>query len=527
MHQSSGSVQERWTQSHSGRIMAVLLVFGITVGLPLELAISTGSIGIPHNDAWSHAKIAETFGRTGMLQLVGWNRTALVGQVIPLGPLATSVVVQQVFVAVLSLVALAACYAYLLRRVGSAAALLGTVLVGITPDFGLLATSFMSDVPAFAALMVCLVLIDRALQTSNPLYLAFGLLVGVWGVTIREQDLVAPVAAVAITSMAWHGRKRLVALGLGGIAAAAIGVFEVWRRSLPYGDSPALRPTASQAAQQVVLAIFTIALYVAPAVFAVARPARWGLGTRWLSAIVLVSALVIAVEHYPMVFLGNYLDPTGAYPAASVGVRADVIPSWLWLALVLVACVSLAGLVGVLLHSESRIDLLSGLVGTLLIVGTIAQAAVGQLIFGRYLLPLVPIVCAVLLNGHKLRHRVFVIPTLALLAAVSLGITANALAFDAARWQAAARMQQQGISATDINAGLEWVGYHATEPAERRPVRPGTISRYMRMFQNSRECYVVSASQLPNLNLLSTFEYRTYGLFGRSELWIYQPARCG
>ena len=70
--------------------------------MPLALAFLTGSIAIPHNDAWSHSRIAEGFARDGEIRMLGWNRTALVGQVVPLGPLAASIVAQQVFVAVLA-----------------------------------------------------------------------------------------------------------------------------------------------------------------------------------------------------------------------------------------------------------------------------------------------------------------------------------------------------------------------------------------------------------------------------------------
>ena len=515
-----------WIESRTGRTVALLVVLALATGVPLVLAIVTGSIGIPHNDAWSHAKIAEEFGRTGVIQLVGWNRTALVGQVVPLGPLASSIIAQHLFVAALSLVALVATYAYLVRKVVPSAALLGTLIVGIAPEFGLLATSFMSDIPAFAALMLCLVLTDQALRTQKPLYLAFALLAGVWGVTIREQDIVGPVVALAVTSLAWRGRKRLIALGLGLLAAAAVGVFELWRRSLPYGDSPVFEPDVLAAARVVVLAAFTIALYVAPAVFSVARPTQWSVRTRWLSAISLIPTLAIAIEAYPVVFLPNCLDPSGAYSAASVGARVDVIPSWLWLGLVLLACVSLCLIIGLVLDKRFRIDRTSALVGALFIAGTIAQAAAGQAIFSRYLLPLLPIACAVILKGHVLRRRRFMIPALTCLAVVWLGITANALSFDAARWQAASTLQQRGIAATDINAGLEWVGYHAAEPAEQGRARRGVMTWYMSMFQKSRECYVISASQLGGRSPIDIYEYRTYGLSGVSQLWIYQGTGC-
>jgi hypothetical protein len=522
----AGTVKVGWVQSRRTRFWALLGIVAMATSLPVALAIFTGSIAIPHNDAWSHSKIAEEFGRTGLIRLVGWNRTALVGQVVPLGPLGTSILAQHVFVAALSVVGLAATYAYLVRRVVPLAALLGTLVVGIIPEFGLLSTSFMSDIPAFAALMVCLVLVDQALATKKPRYLALALLAGVWGVTIREQDLVGPVVGVAVTAVAWRGHKRLLALGLGSMAAAAIGIFELWRRSLPYGDSPIFQPDVPTAWLELIQAVFTLALYVAPAVFTVARPRQWRIGTRWLSAIALIPTVALAAAYYPTVFLGNYLDPSGAYYGASVGIRTHVIPSWLWLGLVALACMSICLSIGVLLDRRDRIDQVSALLGTLLIVGTIAQVTVGQIIFARYLLPLLPIACVVILNDRRPRNWWWGIPSIACLAVVSMAITANALSFDAARWRAASTLQQQGIPAVDIDAGLEWVGYHAAEPAVRRPGHRGTSGWYMRMFEKSRECYVVSASPLKGLRLLRTSEYRSYGVFGTSQLWLYQRDPC-
>ena len=286
-----------------------------------------------------------------------------------------SIIAQHLFVAALSLVALSATYAYLGSRVVPSAALLGTVLVGINPEFGLLATSFMSDIPAFAALMVCLVLTDRARLTQQTGYLALALVVGVWGVTIREQGLVGPAVAVAVTSLAWRGPKRLIALALGVVGAAAIGAFELWRRSLPYGDPPAFALDLSKGGRTLILAMFTVGLYVAAAVISVARPTEWSVRTRWFSAIAFLVALATAAYHYPGVFLGNYLGRFGAYAAAGVGTTAELVPPWLWMALVGLACVSLALATGLLLDSGCRLDRTSGLVGSLPVFGTVLRGA--------------------------------------------------------------------------------------------------------------------------------------------------------
>jgi len=515
--------ESRPAGGRAGGTALVLLVAVVATGIPLLLAFVTGSIAIPHNDAWSHTRIAQEFARSGEFVLLGWNRSALLGQIVALGPLGESIIAQHLFVAALSVVALLATHRYLHPRVGSAAALLGTAIVAMLPEFGLLATSFMTDMPAFAALMVCLVLTDRALRTGSPGWLAAALVVGVWGITIREQDLVGPVVAVAVTAVAWSGRKRAVALAYGAAAAGAILAFEVWRRALPDGDPPGFQLDPGYALSSTVRAAFTIALYLAPALFLVARPARWAASTRWASGTVLVGAVAVSVVRRGDVVLGNYLAASGAYGEAALGAR-EVLPTWWWAVLVAVACVSGALLAGHLLEEGLRVDRVTALAVALLIAGTIGQAALGQDTYARNLLPLVPLACVPLLARLEAPRWGRALPALALMFTTSLALTANALAFDAARWNAATALTEDGVAATDIDAGIEWVGYHATSPAV---VGTGWTDGgwWMNRFSGSRACHLISASPLGS-EVLGTVDYRTYAVFGHSTLWIHAGSPC-
>ncbi|NUT51809.1 MAG: hypothetical protein HOV94_31630, partial [Saccharothrix sp.] len=156
----------RWAPGHR----AVWALFGsaVVVGLvvPLSLAVTTGSLSIPHNDSWAYSRIAETFGRTGRIELLGWNRSALFGQFLPLGPLASRLEAQHVFVALLGLVALVATYDLCVASTGRRRAALAAVAVALWPGFGLLATSFMSDMPTLAAVTACLALGRRAVSSG-------------------------------------------------------------------------------------------------------------------------------------------------------------------------------------------------------------------------------------------------------------------------------------------------------------------------------------------------------------------------
>jgi hypothetical protein len=526
------------------RLLPVAGVLCLCVVWPGLLALLTGSLSIPHNDAWAYSVDAQHYAQSGSVELVGWAHGATIGQIIVLGPLGSSITVQQLFVAVLALVGLLATYGWLVPRVGTSRALLGTALVGLTPDFGLLATSFMTDIPAFTAVVVCLFLTDQALRTQDARYLLGALAVGTWGVTVREQAIVGPVAAVVVTVAAWRGRQRRIALVGGVLSALGILWFEVWRRSLPNGQGPAFHLYPAEVARTAVFECFTVALAVFPAVLVTARPGGWSRRARLMSALALVVAVAEAYRRDGNVFLGNYMWPGGAYNLASIGTRS-VLPLWWWFTLVATACVSLALIVGHFVDSGVSLDRMSGLVLLLMVGGTLAQAAV-EPVFARYLLVLILVACVALLGSRaadnrsppRRRNRLLSLVAVAGLAATSTAITANALAFDAARWQAASSLVARGVPPTDIDAGFEWVGYHASGPAawssapenaqntSRSSAHPDALSFYMALFEHSRECYVVSASPLDGLRLDSTARYRTYALAGSSKLWIYQLSPC-
>lgn len=516
--------------------LALLVVVLAAVGLPAVVAWVTGSLSIPHNDAWSHSKIAMTFARTGDIHLLGWNRTGLLGQVVVLGPLGASVVAQQLFVAALACVGLVATFFFLQPRTGSALAVFGSAVVGALPQFGLLATSYMSDMPAFVAGMVCIAVGDRALRSDSRRALALAVLVGLWGATIREQAIVAPVVILLMAVLLWRRRHLTFLLLVAAVTATSFGLFESYRRGLPDGDPPTLHLSARQGVTTGIYLALTLSLYLAPAVFLRARPRTWSGPTRVLASVTLAGSGLLAVTKHGNVLLGNYLDAHGAYSDAFLGTR-NVLPQTVVLVLSLIACASLAGLVGLGLSRQVRVGRLEALFAGAFFIGTLAQAVVGQAAFGRYLLPVVPIALAVLLApagesrgrpDEPGRRVVWALPlgVLAAVTVVSGALLTNALSFDAARWQAAEQLQAQGVPADRIDAGLEWVGYHARGVAHQGAVEANE-SRYSAMF-GSHTCATVAASPLANrADPVATYPYRTFAVFGHSDLHVYRVGTCG
>jgi hypothetical protein len=110
---------------------------------------------------------------------------------------------------------------------------------------------------------------------------------------------------------------------------------------------------------------------------------------------------------------------------------------------------------------------------------------------------------------------------------LSLLICANALARDAAVWNEANSLVAQGVPATSIDAGLDWVGYHAGLPADRlRKRTSGELDFWESMFPRSRVCYAVTIAPLHHRTPFERVPYRTFAVFGRAYLDVYRVDAC-
>jgi hypothetical protein len=508
-------------------LFAAAVLLGVLV--PVALAVATGSLSIPHNDAWSYSRIAQTFGLTGRIELLGWNRSALFGQFMVLGPLARWLVAQHLFVALLGVVTLAAVYDLVVSSIGRALAAFAVLVVAIWPGFGLLATSFMPDVPAMAAMMLCLAVGRRALLRGSTSLLAVSVAFGLWGFTIREQALAAPVAVLLLTAVRARRSRRkrdwIVLVCTTVIFFVGALGFEFWRQSYGAGDPPVLSvpSTLLQLGGSVVVrGYFLLALGLAPAVLLVARPWRWGRGAL-LASLAAFAVAVAAVYRFgaPGFFVGNYLNPAVPYWGAGNGQPAEIFAPRIWLLIVALACGSGVLLAGVLVRRLRYVNPLLGVFLTLMVLGNVASALSGQPLFDRYWLLALPPLLAVVLSertspGHsgfaRVAERAPAAAALAGLAAVSLTVTAAGLAYGSARWEAGNRLVATGIPAVDINAGLEWNGYHSAI---------GMSPSGSWSFPGSRSCFIVTATQRSDQAELMVLSYRTLIVGGASRLWVY------
>lgn len=517
-----GIVASRATALRIGRLA---LVVGVLIGLPLAISLLTGSLYIPHNDAWSHSKIAQEYAATGHMTLLGWNRTSLVGQFVILGPLGGSIAAQHLFVAASGAVSLVMTYLLVRPRAGEAGALLAVITLGVVPDFGLLSTSFMTDIPALAGMLTCLWAGDEAVRRNSAPFWWFGILAGIWAVTVREQAVVAAAAILVAGWLARRPARKHVMLAALVVTVGVVG-FEVWRRSLPGDDPPGFSGVGEL--NTVITAakiLFTVGFYVLPVVVAVANPLRWRPSVRWLAAGATLLAGVVAQGMGATLLLGNYLGRSVSYDAASVGAPV-VLPESLWTVVLVAAVLGTMLLVGHALESGLSRDPILLTAGVLLLLGTLAQAAVRQSTSGRFLLLFVPIGAGLLLQGRRVPNLRLGIGVAVLPLVVGVMLTAATYSYDAARWATAEELVAAGVSPRDIDAGFEWVGTHAQGPyTSDLPPREPLGGWYVSRFESSRACHLVTGSPLPGLQPSRVFRYATFGVLGASKLYVYSD-RC-
>jgi hypothetical protein len=171
--------------------------------------------------------------------------------------------------------------------------------------------------------------------------------------------------------------------------------------------------------------------------------------------------------------------------------------------------------------------------------------------FDRYLWPLVPTLAGLLLMRPLEQQQAMPLETVAeprrlgplpvtatvalliVLVAVGLPLMLNSAAFDRARWSAAQRLVDIGVPAESIDAGIEWVGYHATTRTDFAHQVPAP-TWWEGLWPSFRLCgYVATGPQvLPGARLqkIDLHAYRLMLLVGDDEpLYLYRMTdpRCG
>jgi len=481
---------------------------------------------------------------------------------------------------------------YLLVRPGQSVsrALLAMLGIVLCPGFLVNTTTFMTDVPAWAMATLSLALGAAALNRPPgrrwPIVVA-SLAVGCFAFSIREFAVAAPAAVlVAVLASDPGGARRAVAAGL-VMAAGCVAIY-LFAHSLPGQHESPPEMFASGAFLRVGRGFATLALVLAPAL--VLAIATWW--RRWLARDAAIGAVIglvclspqlialVTTRRWPRMLLGNLLDGFGVLGNGALPGERPVLfraPSWdllnaVALVSAIVLFVVLTAAMGAVIRGAvhdirtgsahrvlDRVGTPYGMLATFSLAYGVGMGAWGMVVimFDRYLWMLVLPMYALLLMrpvtddgpaptirpaGDRRLARVRPLRSLAgvalpgaLSAALLVGLAAtsgalllNADAFEAARWRMGERAMAMGYQATAIDAGLEWVSYHATGIAAPYATTTESVSRYVAWWPPTRVCAVASSSPLhePGLRLIATDRtaYRML-LFAGSAAPLYLYAR--
>ena len=258
-----------------------------------------------------------------------------------------------------------------------------------------------------------------------------------------------------------------------------MGAFEIWRTGLPHDDRPHVKLSLLACVDGTARGYLTIALLLSPALLLsgrIRRPSRLSAASSALGAAIGITTVV----HFRSTsFLGNYLASSGAYSSADIGKRV-IIPSAVMGVLIALALVAGTLLPAIVVSGWRDLDPLLLVFAVLTIVGSMVEFLANQLVLDRNLMVLLVPGTVLLLRGPIRPGRLWrgMVPLLGL-GIVSLLLCANALARDAAVWDEANNLVAQGVPATSIDAGLDWVGYHAGVPADRLRKRTSRRARLL------------------------------------------------
>lgn len=514
--------------------VVALLVAAVFLGL----AWFHGAIGAARNDDWVYLRSAYDFAAHGDFIADSWTMTMLVGQTVLAAPViavfGAQIAPLQVLVAVLGAVGLWATYGAIRSVLPPGWSAFSVLTLAVGPLFGSLATSFMTDVPAFGFQSVTiwagiLALRDGGVRTK---WYLVSLAAGLAAFSVREYAASAGAAVIVaafLTSDRPLGRAWRVWAPAGGwfVASAAL---MLWRRTLVDGGGATFATPDGQSVAVLFRTAVTVAVFVLPVVpllslrrLAASSRRRWG-PLLALGALAVAAHLILGARGSSRL-LGNYVTQSGSYSVTLPG-EPPRLPTLAW------GAMEVAGLVGLfvlLALGATRLqaavtrragpqdpgrpaDSANGAVQGRRVLEFYAAFTLGGIMavalvttaptFDRYLMPVIPTMTALVLRialDHDLLvrwKRVGAVVSLAAFGLVGLAFVDNAATFDGAKWRLAQAVEDAGYRAETIDGGYEWFGYH--QPG---PISPGNeetgLTFWTGLFDDATVC-VTSAYASPD-----------------------------
>jgi 4-amino-4-deoxy-L-arabinose transferase-like glycosyltransferase len=275
------------------------------------MCVAAGAIGVPGNDDWVYMRAAGSLFRTGSVVMAG-HSAAFIGQLVMVQPLlwlsGGDPWAFTAFGLVMGLIGIVSTYLLARRFLGTVAAASVVLLVIAFPGFARETASFMTDVPAYALVVLCLLLGTMWLQgEGGRVTFVASLAAGLLAVSIREFAIAAPATILVSAWARNRADERAWLVGVSSILAAGVVCVLILASSMSGRGAPGAPDFSS--ASQIGPAFATLAAVLLPAV-----ALGWGrrMATLTRLQVALGAGLVCVALVWPArVLLGDLWDSNG------------------------------------------------------------------------------------------------------------------------------------------------------------------------------------------------------------------------
>jgi hypothetical protein len=452
-------------------------------------------------DDFSYIWTARALAETGHVVYNGWA-TAMLGWQIYLGALFIKLFGFSFTAVRVSVLLVGMATAALLQRLSVRMGLnewnatLATLTLTLSPLFLPLTFSFMTDVPGFLSILICLYSCIRAVQANSDRaairWLIFAAVSNAIGGTVRQIAWLG--ALVMVPSTVWVLRRRRGTLAAGAIlwtvSAVFVAVCMYWFKSQPYSVNEKLILGNHLLSRK----YFTVLLFSLPIL--IAFVARYPIKERWariqggaaVLAILLVGGACVALWHTKIYLAAPYVVAPFSEEMVSVqgldigglpGHRPAVLSMPFRITLTLVTFAAFLAFLLCLINAsrleEHRDADNAGQISNqtiLIILGPFTAAYLFLLItrasfFERYFLPLLFIFLVFLTRFYqtKIASRLPVVSIVFVILFGGYGIATlhDLMAADRASLGAADELRAAGVPRSEIKAGVEYDGWTEIE----------------------------------------------------------------
>jgi hypothetical protein len=468
------------------------------------------------DDDFSYIWTAKALATTGHVVYNNWA-TAMLGWQLYLGALFIKVFGFSFSTVRFSVLLVAMVTGVLLQRlfirlgVNSWNATLATLTLTTSPLYLPLAFSFMTDIPGFLAILVCVYCCVRAIQATSDrstlVWLIFAAASNAIGGTARQISWLGVL--VLVPSTAWVLRKRSGVLVLtGAVWVLSVGFIAgcmAWFKRQPNSvNEPLAVHFHFFSHKYLAIPLLTLPVLIA---FLWHYPFR----ERWarVQAGIAAASIVIPIVLYRALKAASFREHSkyllapfsdgevtvkGFDIGSLAGTRPDVLPLWVQFGLTILTLSSLFAFLLFLINSSRlrqkagaavRPTISSAMLTKMLAPFTVAYLALmitRAAMFERYFLPMLFVLLVFALRFYQARVAPYLpkasVVLVALYAALGVVTLHDFIASSRARLEAADHLLSAGVPRSEIRAGFEYDGWTQIElaghlaPKKRTPQLP-------------------------------------------------------